>query len=173
MCCLPSPKTTGGLLCTSRSRASLCARCAPSPSRVPWVPPKPPASPNDDASVLHLRPPVRSQSIGVRSSEQLRSLGRQPTCQCARQFPHHAETPPSVRGPLNLPCHRNRRQGLIKRKIEVSYQLDSIRNGRRLDARRARLIAYSIAPGSARNYSSAASGVEEPVPTRIVFSEAP
>jgi hypothetical protein len=113
--------------------------------------PKPPASPNDDASVLHLRPPVRSQSIGVRSSEQLPSLGRQPTCQCARQFPHHAETPPSVRGPLNLPCHRNRRQGLIKRKIEVSYQLDSIRNGRRLDARRARFIVYQPRRGKAKN----------------------
>jgi hypothetical protein len=55
----------------------------------------------------------------------------------------------------------------------VIFRLDSIRNGRRLDARRARVIAYSFALEYARNYSSTASGVADPVPTRMVFSEAP
>jgi hypothetical protein len=139
-------------------------------------------------------PPVRSRRVGPPSSAaRTEVLGaapgprswfpspvaraphrfRQPTCQCAGHLLHHAETPPSFRGPLNLPCLQNGCQGGIKRKFEVIFRLDSIRNGRRLDARCARVISYYLAPENARNYSSTASGVEEPVPTRMVFSEAP
>ena len=97
----------------------------------------------------------------------------QPTCQCAGRFPHHAETPTSFRGPLNLPCHQNRCQGWIKRTFEAVDRFDSIRNGRRLDARCARIIVYISLEGLARTQLSTASGVASPVPTKIVFSDAP
>ncbi len=117
-------------------------------------------------------PPVRSRRVGPPSSAaRTEVLGaapgprswfpspvaraphrfRQPTCQCAGHLLHHAETPPSFEGRLIYHVSSNGCQGGIKRKFEVIFRLDSIRNGRRLDARCARVISYYLAPENARN----------------------
>jgi hypothetical protein len=131
-----------------------------------------------DASVLHLRPPS-CPSAAHRGPRRflLRRHGqpmcRQPTCQGACACRIQAKAHPSYEGRLIYHVSKTDVKGGLRGiRAEFSARFHTKRAPLGRPSRKSHSIAIHP-PGCKEFQSSSAVGVELPVPTRIVFSEAP